>query len=140
MRATSLLVPTLRLSASGPVEPSVAWERYADPAAWSTWAPQIRRVRVNAERISAGLTGTVHGPVGSAVAFVIDHVDEHTRSWSWTVRPLLPPVPFVRLHLRHEIRAEGTGTRTMLAVTGPLPVLLPYLPVARYALSRLVRR
>lgn len=139
MHPTSLLVPTVHLSASGPVDPSVAWQRYVDPAAWSTWAPQVREVRINAGRIASGLTGTVQGPAGLAVAFVIDRVDEEARTWSWTVRPLCPPVPFVRLQLDHQVRAEAGGTCTTLDVTGPLLVVLPYLPIARYALSRLVR-
>src|ERR1700761_4542586 len=78
-------VPTLRVSARGSVAPGVAWERYADPARWPRWAPQIRRVETAGDRIGPGLRGRVVGPLGVAVSFVIDDVDEVARTWSWSV-------------------------------------------------------
>lgn len=34
------------LDESGPAPPQLCWERYAVPAAWPAWAPQIRAVEV----------------------------------------------------------------------------------------------
>ena len=36
--------------------------------------------------------------------------------------------------------ADAAGSRTWLRVRGPLPLVLPYAPVARFALHRLVAR
>src|SRR3712207_7069261 len=36
------LVTTLTLHTTGPIGPDEVWERYAVPARWSQWAPQIR--------------------------------------------------------------------------------------------------
>ena len=41
--------------------------------------------------------------------------------------------------LDHGVEPAGTGTRTTLAVDGPAPVVLAYVPLARVALGRLVR-
>jgi hypothetical protein len=122
---------------TGPVAPARAWERYADPARWAGWAPQIRRVVLDGAggaRIAPGLRGRVHGPAGLRVDFVVTAVDEAARTWSWTAR--LGPV---RLHLDHGVAADPRGTATTLVVDGPAPVVLAYLPVTRLALRRLVR-
>lgn len=111
------------------------WERYADPGRWAGWAPQIRRVDTDAGRIAPGVTGTVHGPPGIRVRFVVTAVDEVARTWAWDVR-----AGPVRLHLRHGVAAGADGSRTWLTVRGPWPVPAAYLPVARIALHRLVRR
>ena len=107
--------------------------RYADPDRWARWAPQIRLVETSALRIAAGVTGTVHGPLGLRVEFVVTEVDEAARTWAWdvTAGPLT-------LHLRHGVEAHPGGTSTWLTVRGPAPVLAAYLPVARIALHRLV--
>jgi hypothetical protein len=126
-------VATLSVSASGSATPAQAWERYADPRRWSQWAPQIRRVDTAGERIVAGLRGRVVGPLGVAVSFVVDDVDEDARSWNWSVR-----FGLIRLRLRHDIEPSGSGARTRLWVSGPLPVVAAYLPVAGWALRRLV--
>lgn len=109
---------------------ALVWERYADPARWAGWAPQISRVDTAATRIAPGATGTVHGPLGVRVAFVVTAVDEAARTWAWDVA--LGPL---RLHLRHGVEADGG---TWLTVDGPAWVLAGYLPVARIALQRLV--
>ncbi len=127
-------MPTLSISVRGTAEPSVVWERYADPRRWPEWAWQIRRVDTTGNRIVAGLRGRVLGPLGAAVNFVVDDVDEAGRTWSWTVR--FGPV---RLELRHDVVPDGAGSRTRLWVTGPLAVVVPYLPVAAWALRSLVR-
>ena len=126
---------TLTLHAAGSAGPDEAWDRYARPARWTQWAPQITRVDTAAERIAAGVTGRVVGPAGVSVDFVVDEVDEVARTWAWTVRRLV-----VTLHLRHSVTAAGDGSATALIVRGPLPVVVAYAPIARYALGRLVRR
>jgi hypothetical protein len=132
---------TLYLAATGPRPADEVWDRYARPALWSTWAPQIRRVEVGTERLGGGETGRVHGPCWLSADFEVDSWDEEARRWSWTVRPraaLLPGVPTPRLHLGHGVRPTEAGTLTWLRLTGPLPFVVPYAPVARLALHRLV--
>lgn len=125
------------LRASGPVPVALAWERYADPALWSTWAPQIQRVDTDLERLAPGGTGTVragllpHPTLG--IPFRVLDVDETAREWSWEAR--LGPV---KLRLEHGVTANEGGSATWLRVHGPLPVILAYAPVARLALGRLV--
>ena len=113
--------------------PTRRGSRYAEPARWPDWAPQINRVDASADRIAPGVTGRVVGPVGIAVHFVIDAVDEAARRWSWTVHrgPL-------RVRLQHGVRARPTGCATWLTIDAPLPVVLGYAPLARFALGRLV--
>jgi len=124
------------LSVGGPVHPDEVWERYAVPALWPTWSPQIRGVDCSTARIAVGARGRVHGPLGSGVNFVVDAVDEAARTWSWTVS-----AGPVRLRLDHGVTARRHGgTTTTLAVHGPAPVALAYLPMAGIALARLVRR
>lgn len=120
----------------GPAPPELAWERYADPDLWSTWAKQIRSVETDQDvplRIHSGLSGTVHTLVGINVRFTVADVDEGSRSWSWTVNP--PPFT---MHLMHTVRPRQTGSRAGLVIYGPGPLILAYLPVARSALRGLV--
>lgn len=128
---------TLRLQAHGNAPVTLAWERYADPALWSSWAPQIQRVDTDLERLGPGGTGTVRAGLlprpTIGVPFRVLEVDEQARSWAWEVH--LGPL---RLHLEHDVTARGDGSATSLRVHGPLPVILAYAPVARVALSRLV--
>lgn len=130
----------LSLSASGTAPAALAWERYADPQLWSTWAPQIQRVQTDMSRLTPGGDGTVHaGPLPRptlAVPFEVLEVDEPEMTWTWHVR--LGPGGLVRLRLAHGVRADGDGSTTWLRVHGPLPVVLGYAPVARLALGRLV--
>ena len=121
--------------ATGPVPAAEVWQRYAVPARWPAWAPQIRRVDTSAARIAPGATGYVSGPLGLRVAFTITDVDEARRTWAWDVR--LGPV---RLHLRHGVEVHPAGSATWLTVRGPALVVAGYLPVARIALHRLVSR
>lgn len=110
------------------------WQRYADPAVWSRWAPQIRRVQASGPRLTTGLTGTVHGPLGIRARFEVLCVDESQRTWTWRVRS--GPV---RLELTHAVLPEGEGSRTTLEIDGPAAVVLLYAPVAGAALRGLVR-
>jgi hypothetical protein len=133
-RAPVVAVSRLTLAAAGAAPAEQAWERYAQVAYWSRWSPQIRSVTCSSPRIRTGSTGRVHAAMGVGVDFVVDSMDETARVWVWTVRkgPL-------RLHLTHRVVREGDGCRTILEMSGPLPVLLGYAPLARLALGRLVR-
>jgi len=128
---------TLTLHAHGVSTVTLAWERYADPALWATWAPQIQRVETDMERLVAGGSGTVHAGILAwptlRVPFRVLEVDESAMEWSWRAR--LGPLS---LRLEHGVTAHLTGSSTWLRVHGPLPVILLYAPVARLALSRLV--
>lgn len=143
----------LTLRASGPAAADVAWRRYADLDAWSTWSPQIGAVTTGGGRrtLAAGLSGTVAGlPVAHrpllAVRFTVDAVDEGAMTWSWHVRPArvlldLPPwvAGLAALHLEHGVRAAHGGSTTSLRLTGRAPVVLGYALPALVALRRLVR-
>jgi hypothetical protein len=127
-------VTVVTLHATGPETPGEVWERYAVPARWPKWAPQITAVDVPAPRLVAGVRGRVRGPAGVVLPFVVDAVDEAARQWAWTVS--LGPV---RLHLLHWV-AEGPdgGSTTGLRLDGPAPLVLGYAPLARVAIGRLV--
>jgi Polyketide cyclase / dehydrase and lipid transport len=128
-------VSTLTLHASGPVPPDEAWERYAVPQRWSSWSPQITGVDTGAVRIAAGVTGRVRGPLGLAVPFEIQDVDEAGRSWTWRVR-----VGPASVRLLHWIsRGPDGGSTTGLRIQGPPPIAVGYAPFAQLALHRLVR-
>ncbi|UIJ34049.1 SRPBCC family protein [Allobranchiibius sp. GilTou73] len=124
---------TARLSATGPATAAQAWERYARPELWSTWSPQIRGVETDVERLSTGATGTVLGPLGVRVAFVVDSFDEAGMRWVWTAR-----VGPIRMHLAHGVDAAPTGCSTWLEARSAWPVLAAYLPIARFALHKLI--
>ena len=151
----------VHVGVEGRATAAVAWERYADPDAWSAWSPQIRRVETAAEqerpddheieldpaagptsstlptarRIVAGLRGVVIGPVGVQVPFEVLEVDEEAMTWTWRVHAVL-----AELTLEHSVAARvGGGCRTDLAVIGPAPLVVGYAPLARLALTRLVR-
>ncbi len=134
MNARKFGMGTARLAATGGADPATAWERYARPALWSSWAPQIRGVRTDVDRLRTGASGTVLGPVGVRVKFVVTDFDEVARTWSWTAR--LGPI---RMKLTHAVEDFGDGgARTTLISEGPWPVLAGYIPLARWAISRLV--
>ncbi len=137
----------VRLTAAGPADPGLVWDRYDDLDRWAVWAPQIRRVDAPSRRLAPGLTGTVHPVLGPGVRFTVHEVDPVARVWSWQAG--LGPIV---LHLAHGVEGhgveghgvkghgvEGTGARTWLEVRGPAPFVLAYAPLARYALARLVR-
>ena len=126
---------TLTLHATGPVGPGEVWERYAVPARWPEWAPQITGVEVPVTRLAAGVRGRVRAPLGVVLPFVVETVDEAARRWSWTVS-----VGPVRMHLLHWV-TEGPdgGSTTGLQISGPAPLVVGYAPPARLAIGRLVR-
>lgn len=120
---------------SGAAAPDVAWERYAAPAAWPSWSPQIRSVEATGARIVPGMTGVVHGPVGILVSFEVLTVDEAQRRWSWRVH-----AGPVTLDLDHAVLdGAAGGCETRLDATGPALIVVAYLPVATLALRNLVR-
>lgn len=126
---------TLTLHATGPAAPDEVWERYAVPARWQQWAPQITGVELPAARLASGLRGRVHAPLGVTLPFVVDTVAEAARQWSWTVS-----AGPVRLHLLHWV-GEGPdgGSTTGLRITGPPLLVAGYAPLAQLAIGRLVR-
>ena len=123
------------VTVSGPRSADEVWDRYVRPRRWPEWSPQILSVDYPGETLSAGATGVVHGPAGLRVGFrILDVVPTGpVRSWSWAVSAL-----GVRLGLHHTVEAVAAGTRTGLTIEGPGPVVLLYLPLTRWALSRLV--
>lgn len=128
---------TLTLTARGTARPEVAWERYAQPALWPTWSPQIWRVEAPGDRIAPGSTGTVRAVGGVPIRFTVLTVDEASRTWTWRAR--LGPVV---LTLDHAVQPDASsapdGSATELRMTGPAPVVYGYAPLARLALGRLV--
>lgn len=125
---------TLRIR--GDAAPDEVWHRYTVPSRWSEWSPQIRRVETSPDRVVAGQTGTVVGIGGIRVAFTVLAVDDDARTWDW--RAQAGPVTLL---FHHAVApAAGGGTVSTLRVDGPFPVVVGYLPVARFALTRLVRR
>lgn len=128
---------TVATRAGGPCTVDEAWERYADPARWPTWAPHLRSVELDepGTRLRAGLSGTVRGVWPVSARFVVTAVDASARRWSWTVRTSRPRLA-VELH--HTLEVGDRGTEAGLVLRGPWAVVLGYRPVARCALRRLL--
>ncbi|MDP9117068.1 MAG: SRPBCC family protein [Actinomycetota bacterium] len=122
-----------RLTVSGRAPADLVWERYARPALWTSWSPQIRGVGVDAERIAPGVCGLVRGPLGLGVRFEIVAVDEAARTWSWRIALRL-----ATLDLHHSVTKTENGSTTTLTIDGSVPLVLGYLVPARLALGRLV--
>ncbi|MYV64479.1 polyketide cyclase/dehydrase [Streptomyces sp. SID2131] len=123
----------MTLRAAGPSPAGDAWERYALPALWPTWSPQIRAVRVDGGRIAPGMRGEVVSFFGVRALFVVESVDEERRRWTWRVR--LGPV---RLRLHHAVLTRPAGSATTLRIEGPALALAAYAGPARWAMGRLV--
>lgn len=124
------------ISAEGPRPADDVWDRYLRPRRWPEWSPQIRSVDYPGEFLVPATGGVVHGPAGLPVRFHIVDVDgtSPVRTWSWTAT-----AAGVRLALHHSVAATVTGTRTGLTIEGFAPAVALYLPMARWALHRLVR-
>lgn len=116
------------------MRPAVAWHRYHDLAAWSTWAPQIVGLDADGATLALGRHGTVRVVGGVRVGFVVTAVDPRAMTWSWIAR--LGPV---RLTLHHDVRPDPKGTRAGLTLEGPALVITAYAPLVRLALIRLAR-
>src|SRR6188472_4225645 len=108
---------TFTMHAHGVASVTLAWERYADPALWSTWAAQIQGVDTTMDRLVAGGTGTVRAGLlprpTLGIPFEVLSVDETAREWSWQARfgPL-------KLRLEHGVTSHLTGSSTWLRATG----------------------
>ena len=133
--ALAPLTTTLTVRARGHADPSRVWRRYTVPAHWASWSVQIRDVETRhpAEPVTQGTVGTVRGPGGVRVPFRVTSVDDGARRWTWRVR-----AGIVTLVLDHGVDAGQAGTEAWARITGPLPVVLGYAPLARHALHRLV--
>ena len=126
---------TLTLHATGTVAPAEAWSRYQEVDRWPEWSPQITGVDTDADRITQGLTGRVHGPLGVALPFLVDEVDEASRQWTWSI--FAGPV---RLQLRHWVSpGPDGGVTTGVRLRGFAPLVAGYAPLTLLALQRLVR-
>lgn len=124
-----------RVTASGPADIDMAWERYADLRLWPRWAPQIVGVEAASERLAAGVTGIVRGPAGLLVPFEVEDVDAAARTWRWRASLL-----GISVVMRHDLVADRRGTTAGLDLDGPAVVALTYPPIAALALRRLVAR
>ena len=125
------------VEATGPADPGHVWNRYTAPDAWPSWAPHMRDVVTDADRLEAGVTGRVIGPRGVSVDFRIDDVDPGLRAWAWTVGR--GPVS---VHMEHQVvPSPGGGSHATMRVVGaPAAPLQPYRLLALPALRRLVRQ
>lgn len=125
------------IRAVGPVATPTAWERYADTTLWKRWSPQILGVELTdptRQRLHAGMTGRVRGPLGLKVPFTVESVDEARMSWVWRVH-----VGPVKMRLHHTVAGHPKGTETTLTISGAPPVAVGYSVLAQVALHRLVR-
>lgn len=136
---TAMASGSLRLSATGDLDPEAVWGRYTQPMWWPVWAPHLREVDYPDAVVRPGTTGRVTGVGGVVAVFRVDAVDHDARRWTWSVRsgPL-------RLSFDHGVDAAEPGSghpngSTVWLVTRALwPVAVGYAPVARIALGRLV--
>lgn len=130
-----ILTPTVRtIRARGSASPEIAWQRYAELAQWSSWAPHILGVEAEATYLRVGLTGVVRVIGGLGVPFTVTSVDHAAMTWSWIARLVGVPLTFT-----HTVLPASDGSTTTLAMEGPALVILGYIPLAEIALLRLVR-
>lgn len=105
------------------------WARCRDPDRWTGW---LGASGIEASGpLAPGTDGVVHTRLGVAVPFEIVDVDEADGRWIRSVAV----GPF-RLRLEHEV-AEGLAG---VVVSGPAPLPLAYVPIARRSMSRLAAR
>lgn len=123
----------LRIGAVGPLAPDEVWRRYTTPGLWAGWAPQIRGVDHPAGRIGPGGRGAVLGPLALRVPFVVEELDDEAMRWTWT-----PGVGPVRVRMRHGVDPDRRGSRAWVEIDALPLLVLPYAPIARLALRRLV--
>lgn len=127
------------IAVTGQQPPDEVWDRYVRPARWSQWSPRITGVDYAPRRLVPGTKGLVRGPLGVPLPFEVLDVDESDaarRSWRWRAGAL-----GVYVELEHVVEPDASrlgGSRTILVLSGPAPVVVPYLPLARLALHRLV--
>lgn len=133
--AVAPLTTTLTVRARGQADPSRVWRLYTVPAHWASWSVQIRAVETErpGDPVIPGTMGIVRGPGGVRVRFAVTSVDDAARRWTWQVQ-----AGIVTLVLDHGVDDAGAGTQAWARITGPLPIVLGYAPLARHALHRLV--
>jgi hypothetical protein len=68
----------------------------------------------------------------------VDESDPARRLWRWRAGALGVHVELE--HVVEPVLSVPGGSRTVLIVSGPAPVVVPYLPLAWLALRRLVSR
>jgi hypothetical protein len=125
---------TRSLEVPGPRDPAVVWERYAVPASWPEWLPQITGVDLSTPRLSPGATGKLHAPMGVSIPFTVDSVDEEGRRFSWTIR-----VGLLKLRLENWVQdGPDGGAVAGMRVNGPGPLVSAYAGQAQASLERLV--
>ena len=121
------------VSAEGPADADEVWRRYTSPSEWPAWAPQISTVDTADDPIRAGTTGVVRGPLLLRVPFRILEVDPIGRRWVWRVG-----VGPIGVRMEHGVDTLPNGCRAWLRVHAPTLLVLPYQPLARLALRRVV--
>jgi hypothetical protein len=125
---------TRSLEVTGPRDPAAVWERYAVPGSWPEWLPQIERVDLSTPRLAAGATGKLHAPMGVSIPFTVDSVDEHGRTFAWTIR-----LGLLRLRLENWVHdGPDGGAVAGMRVNGPGPLVSAYTGQAQASLERLV--
>lgn len=126
----------ITIDATGSAPAGIVWERYMNPDLWSTWAPQISGVDYDGERLLPDTSGRVEGPLWIRIDFRVLAVDEAARTWTWRAwwqnRAL-------GLTLTHGVEPHPAGSRTWLTVDGFPGLVLPYAPIAKIALTQLVK-
>jgi hypothetical protein len=123
-----------RVEVTGRARPGTAWERYADLTLWSGWAPQIRSVEADGQRLAVGRSGVIRVVGGLGVPFVVTAVDADLMTWSWIAH-----VGPVALTLHHHLSPAPRGTTAGLVLEGPPLLVAAYGPLTRLPLARLVR-
>lgn len=122
------------VEAVGPLAPEETWERYTHASRWSSWAPQVRGVSGAGDPVAPGERGWVRGPFPLRVPFTVLALDATALTWTWQVG--VGPAAVV---MDHGVESSGTGSRAWVDIHLPTPLVLPYAPIARLALRRLVR-
>lgn len=112
------------------------WADYTRPERWALWSPHLRAADTPFSPIRTGSVGRVHGVGGVRADFRVDDVDDHARTWGWTVT--LGPLT---VHLVHGVDDPSDGgTTAWVRIHGPLLVVAGYAPLMHWALHRLVTR
>lgn len=121
------------IAQDGALSADDVWERYSRPAHWPAWAPQITRVQTDVDVIRPGTRGRVHGPLFTWVPFRIRSVDHDSRRWSWWVG-----FGVLGVCMDHGVDETPGGSRAWVRIHAHRYLVFGYVPVARFALRRLV--
>jgi hypothetical protein len=127
------------VAVTGPQPADEVWDRYVRPVRWPQWAPQITGVDYPPRRLVAGTKGLVRGPLRVPLPFEVLAVHECDRArgtWRWRAGAL--GVHVEPEHVVEPDPSQAGGSRTVLVLSGPALVAVPYLPLARLALNRSV--